>query len=106
MKTNRIFSILSIIGLGLLALSQPTSAAGHGGGGGGGGGHGGGHFGGGGFHGGGFGGGGHFGGGGGLAMQGAPSWVPQLSSPAPPIQSRQTGLHRFPRKFGTLPDAS
>jgi Putative peptidoglycan binding domain len=49
-----------MIGLSLLAVSQPTWAAGHGGGGGGGG------FGGGGFHGGGFGGGGHFGGGGGF----------------------------------------
>jgi hypothetical protein len=47
-----------MIGLSLLAFSQPTWAAGHGGGGGG--------FGGGGFHGGGFGGGGHFGGGGGF----------------------------------------
>jgi len=52
MKTKRIFTI---IGLSLLALSQPTWAAGHGGGGGGFvGGGGGGHFG---------GGGGHFGGG-------------------------------------------
>src|ERR1700730_15012549 len=51
MKTKRIFDI---IGLSLLALSQPTWAAGHGGRGGGGFGGGGGHFG---------GGGGHFGGG-------------------------------------------
>jgi hypothetical protein len=48
MKTKRIFAI---IGLSLLALSEPTWAAGHGGGGGGGGfGGGGGHFGGGGSH--------------------------------------------------------
>jgi hypothetical protein len=117
MKTKRIFSILSIIGLGLLALSQPTSAAGHGGGGGGGGGHGGGggggfhgggggggfhgggfgggggHFGGGGFHGGGFGGGGHFGGGGGFAMHGSPAGVPHFATRATHVPSGQPGLH-------------
>jgi hypothetical protein len=78
-----------MIGLSLLALSQPTWAAGHGGGGGGGGGGfgggggnfggGGGHFGGGGFHGGGFGGGAHFGGGGGFRGGGSFGGAPHFA---------------------------
>src|SRR6266850_3975609 len=103
-------TLLSLIGITSIALTQPGWAAGHGGGGGGfhGGGFGGGHFGGGGgFRGGGFrGGGGHFGGGGfgaphmsfggtGNRGGGVSFGMPRTSGGVPHIANRAANVHSF-----------
>jgi hypothetical protein len=102
-------TLLSLIGITSIALTQPGWAAGHGGGGGGfhgGGGFGGGHFGGGGgFRGGGFGG-GHFGGGGfgaphisyggvGNRGGGVSFGMPRTSGGVPHIANRAANVHSF-----------